>query len=144
MKLSINSVSWLIVETPSPFHPKLGNVHGYTEPYKKRIVIDSLLPYWDKLETYLHELIHAVGTEVDIEILYGLTADEELVEHVTSGIVWYIQNGLARYRKNKMIAEKVFYVIFKKELDDYCTDEEIQEFVVIYTDVLFTYIVKLF
>lgn len=144
MKVWINNSLWLVLEQPSPTHPRLGEVHGYTEPYKKRIVIDSKLSFKEKLETYLHEFIHAVGTELDIEILYGVTADEELVNNMASAIMSYIFNGLALYRNNKALAEKVFEVIFLKALDDYCTEDEIKEFVIVYTCSVFNYILNVF
>ncbi len=144
MKVWINGSLWLVTEKPSPTHPKLGEVHGYTEPFKKRIVIDSTLPYEEKLETYLHEFLHAVGTEVDIEILYGVTADEELVNNTITAIMCYLTNGLAMYRRNPLLAEKIFTIIFSKALVDYCTDDEIKELAVIYTDVVFKFILTLF
>jgi len=144
MKAWINNSLWLITEKSSPTHPKLGEVHGYTEPYKKRIVIDSTLSYEEKLETYLHEFLHAVGVEVDIEILYGCTADEELVNEIIAAIMCYFTNGLALYRRNRVIAEKIITVIFSKALTDYCTDDEIKELAIIYTDIVFNFILTLF
>lgn len=144
MKAWINGSLWLITEKPSPTHPKLGEVHGYTEPFKKRIVIDSTLSYEEKLETYLHEFLHAVGTEVDIEILYGCTADEELVNDTISAIMCYLKNGLALYRRNPLLAEKIITIIFSKALAEYCTDDEIKELAIIYTDVIFKFIFTLF
>jgi hypothetical protein len=144
MKAWINNSLWLVTEKPSPTHPKLGEVHGYTEPYKKRIVIDSTLPYEEKLETYLHEFLHAAGTEVDIEILYGNTADEDLVNDIISAIMYYFSNGLAMYRRNKDIAEQIFTIIFSKALSDYCTDDESKELAIVYTDVVFNFITTIF
>ena len=144
MKAWINNSLWLVTEKPSPTHPKLGEVHGYTEPYKKRIVIDSTLPYEEKLETYLHEFLHAAGTEVDIEILYGGTADEELVNETITAIMCYFESGLAMYKRNKVIAENIITIIFSKALVDYCTDEEIKELAIVYTDVVFNFILTLF
>lgn len=144
MKAWINGSLWLIIEKSSPTHPKLGEVHGYTEPFKKRIVIDSTLSYEEKLETYLHEFLHAVGTEVDVEILYGYTADEELVNDTISAIMCYLKNGLALYRRNPLLAEKIITIIFSKALAEYCTDDEIKELAIIYTDVIFKFIFTLF
>jgi len=144
MKAWINNSLWLVTEKPSPTHPKLGEVHGYTEPYKKRIVIDSTLPYEEKLETYLHEFLHAAGTEVDIEILYGCTADEELVNETITAIMCYFESGLAMYRRNRVIAENIITIIFSKALADYCADDEIKELAIVYTDAVFNFILTLF
>lgn len=144
MRAWINNSLWLVTEKPSPTHPNLGEVHGYTEPYKKRIVIDSTLDYNEKLETYLHEFLHAAGTEVDIEILYGNTADEDLVNDTVSAIMCYLSSGLAMYRRNKAVAEKIITTILSKALVDYCTDEEIKELASVYTEVVYNFILTLF
>jgi molybdopterin biosynthesis enzyme MoaB len=144
MRAWINNSLWLVTEKPSPTHPSLGEVHGYTEPYKKRIVIDSTLDYNEKLETYLHEFLHAAGTEVDIEILYGGTADEDLVNDIISTIISYLLSGLAMYRRNRVIGEKIITTILSKALSDYCTDDEIKELASVYTEVIYSFILTLF
>lgn len=84
----------IILDTPET-NPKLADVHGYMEPYSKKIVIDrTTLDQHDVKsaeniearvrQTYRHEIVHAFFEESSLTYKFNYEDEEFLVNWIAA------------------------------------------------------------
>lgn len=115
MRFMIKGHTWEIVTTAEDFYlPKA--VCGYTDFNNRKLFILNNLHKFLYLQTLLHELIHAIGFEYNIPLLYGKKCNEKLVDKTALVIASFIFASLVSFSDDFALLLKFIKVMFKKYL----------------------------